>query len=572
MSQMLFNNAIARYREYLLRFRERSAIFLLILIPQFCLNYLSPNSVSVFRELFVPLFWAFFWWMIASIFRSKHYYRLLLVFIGGGYLLLSCIEGYLLLTYQSLYNMTMASVLMATNLREAGEFWITAFESNCLVYILLVGGGMLLITYVVHRVIRGLHAKLVGLIAVFGWGILLVGVIYYYPKIIRDYGYRVTAEFFLENRMLTTPERIALITKDWIDNTNAMAESLAQIGNTAIPEVSVNSPFGGHQVILVLGESVRKDYMHCYGFPLANTPHIDSLIQNEGMIQFEDVISPASHTMGVIEELMTFHTLDMPGRWYETPLLSKVLQAAGYRTRWLSRQEQVSRYVQSVSAIAKTFDETQYLTSGYDDVLLDILPEPIKGGGRSFDVLHTLGSHVFFVERYPASYDRFTADSLRAVWAGAKQRTPEQLTMLAQYANTIYFGDYFLSQVIRRYAREDAIVIYLSDHAQALYDDPEAPDNVGHSLSQYGVRVPMFVYLSPSMRAKYPHLEPQIRLASRRRIMLDVFPYAIAGLLGIDFEAYDAKLDFFSTEYNNDRKRILRQGTQVLHYDDVVAS
>ena len=54
----------------------------------------------------------------------------------------------------------------------------------------------------------------------------------------------------------------------------------------------------GVTVVVVLGESMRRNYMHCYGYPLENTPKQDSLVKTGDLVLFSDAISSAAWTTG----------------------------------------------------------------------------------------------------------------------------------------------------------------------------------------------------------------------------------------------------------------------------------
>lgn len=138
---------------------------------------------------------------------------------------------------------------------------------------------------------------------------------------------------------------------------------------------------------------------------------------------------------------------------------------------------------------------------------------------------------------------------------------------VAHYVNSIYYSDHVAASIMTHYAHTDAIVIYVSDHGQAMYDDPDNPSFAGHALSRGGVTVPLLVYISPSMAEKHPDLKARIFAARDRRIMTDILPYAVTGLVGMRVPEYSPTLDFFSAGYDNDRKRIAYMGDKRLVID-----
>ena len=71
--------------------------------------------------------------------------------------------------------------------------------------------------------------------------------------------------------------------------------------------------------------------------------------------------------------------------------------------------------------------------------------------------------------------------------------------------------------------------------------------------------IPLMVYVSPVLRQTRPELYEQIVAAKDRRIMTDLLSHSICGLLGIKTKYYDPRLDFFSKEYNNARRRLVQR-------------
>ena len=78
-------------------------------------------------------------------------------------------------------------------------------------------------------------------------------------------------------------------------------EQLKQLQQTnTIPIVSVNPQHKTY--IVIIGESVRKDYMSAYGFKYNNTPFTD----NNASLIWDGLIAPASNTQSSIPHLSSY--------------------------------------------------------------------------------------------------------------------------------------------------------------------------------------------------------------------------------------------------------------------------
>ena len=99
---------------------------------------------------------------------------------------------------------------------------------------------------------------------------------------------------------------------------------------------------------------------------------------------------------------------------------------------------------------------------------------------KNFYVIHLMGGHSLYYKRFPYRFTKFTAEDIH----GEQSELPlEKRTELAQYANALYYNDSVVSGIMDRFREEDALVIYLSDHGETIYDD--GSDFAGHVEDLY---------------------------------------------------------------------------------------
>ena len=169
-----------------------------------------------------------------------------------------------------------------------------------------------------------------------------------------------------------------------------------------------------------------------------------------------------------------------------------------------------------------------------------------------FQIVHLMGSHMTYKERYPQAFNKFTSDSLPIHKGEAKD------LVISAYINSLLYTDHIIHEIIERYREENALIIYLSDHGQAVFENPERPDYYEHEVSQAGLMIPLMVYASPALRQEHPEIYEQIVAAKDRKIMTDLLANSICGLLGVKTKYYNARQDFFSSEYDNARRRLVQ--------------
>lgn len=88
-----------------------------------------------------------------------------------------------------------------------------------------------------------------------------------------------------------------------------------------------------------------------------------------------------------------------------------------------------------------------------------------------------MGSHTPYSDRYIHEKAPFTVDQLPKTLPNGKP-TPtdaKRRGIICDYVNSIHYNDQVVSQIFQRYSQTPAIVIYLSDHGQAVFENPERP-------------------------------------------------------------------------------------------------
>lgn len=228
---------------------------------------------------------------------------------------------------------------------------------------------------------------------------------------------------------------------------------------------SVETDAGDKDYILVIGESVRRDYLSSYGYPIFNTPFLSSSKQATIV---EGLISPSHYTAGSLRLMLTYPD-KIDQEWEPRYGLNIIglAKKAGFRTVWFSNQG-YSGIDTPVTAIAKNADHTIFVTGGAytastasDFVLLPMLKSELsrKIKGPRLIVLHTIGSHFWSCKRIvDMPYVYTTSDN--------------SYEELACYVSSIRKADQFLERVTEilnnhtKKNRRSFSLIWFSDHGQ----------------------------------------------------------------------------------------------------------
>ena len=313
-------------------------------------------------------------------------------------------------------------------------------------------------------------------------------------------------------------------------------------------------------VAFILGESTNRNHMSLYGYLLPTTPRFLERNKKEGLCVFQDVISPHGSTIPVMEKIFTFCRTDSSEKWFTYANLFSILRLAGYHVEWLSNQEgfgplsYVSQFYAEQGEIKKfamAFATGNELAN-YDGKLLPILEKSLQVSQRkNFYVLHLMGAHGKYLLRYPEEFEKFSYQDEKDT---EKKFSKEQKRTRAEYDNAVLYNDFVVDEIIRCFEDKDAIVIYVSDHGEDVYDEL---DFAGHSFdTRHGCEIPMIIWTSRQFRASHQELYRRIKRSVNRPFMTDDMIHVVLDLLDIETEDYDPRKSVINDAFDEMRERV----------------
>ena len=311
-------------------------------------------------------------------------------------------------------------------------------------------------------------------------------------------------------------------------------------------------------VIVVVGESASRDYMHAFtpDFPYEDTPWLDSQLGNPDFNVFTNAYSSWSQTVPVLQRALTEQSQYNDKEFFESTSIIDVAKKSGYTTYWFSNQGRYGQYDSAITLVAKTADRAEWtddsynFSDKYDDTLLWYLTQ-VDPNTNNFIVLHIMGSHIYYNNRYPTEFNQWHGDS--------EVSSPES------YANSIHYTDYILSQAFD-YAQKNLnlrAMVYFSDHGENLKISHN-PDVFSYDM----VRIPMFIYLSPEYQQALPGRTRAIRYHRSRYFTNDMLYDTISGLLNAPSSRYIEAQDLTSPNYAYTRANLTTMLGQQTLTDD----
>lgn len=576
-SSVFFSHLVETFSLFVFVFLLQMLLSIHLLMESPFASFGVMTSLPFFVKCTIrSILWCSLSWFLVALVRTGYIRQILTIILVAFFVFLHFLESYLLSQQGVPYSFSIVSIFAATTPSESAEY-LTSLNLGVfirpLIEVLLVGVICRLIGQLKTEDIKLKEITFKGLIIVSISALLFSAydVVFSMP---RTYD-RVKFFGIPMDYTLSPVDRLIWNTYAYQREVNALSEQKDKLAKIDLGALDVQMPYGPINVVVVIGESLRRQYMHLYGYPLSNTPHLDSLSRSQELIKFSNVTSPSTATMESLKRVLSFQQVDSSDPWYKYPALTNVLSRCGYLTYWVSNQDNVGVWMQSINVIAHFSDSIKYIQTragdadnvlstsriSYDSEVLEFLHERDTLRNKSTaQFVHLIGCHMDYNKRYPREYARFNANDIESIGAhGNKQN-------IADYVNSIYYNDDVVYRIIQRYSSSPSLVIYFSDHGETIYDIEGKPDFYGHGVAhKSNVEIPFMVYVSPQLREKAPELYQKIQQAKDRPIVNDLFTNSLLELLGIRTKYSNPKLEFFSSEYDSTRPRIATSMGQIFH-------
>ena len=287
-------------------------------------------------------------------------------------------------------------------------------------------------------------------------------------------------------------------------------------------------------VVFVLGESTDRNHMQLYNYRLPTTPRLTARFERGEIFRFNDTIACANNTSSAMAKIFTFsEKYEYKDDWYLKANLFDILNRAGYYTIWLSNQSPIGVFGNfdkyfSVRCNEKFFIESEDKLARQrqvDGVLLPVLDEYLNHSQeKNFWLIHLYGTHASYSERYPSDFEKFSATDIDKPYEHWRKVT-------AEYDNAVLYNDFIVDEIIRRFEDKNAVLIYISDHGDEVF---EGRDFFGHSYEELGnvhaIEIPALVWASKEFRERYPEKISAIEAAVDRPYRTDYLIHAVLDL------------------------------------------
>ncbi len=220
-------------------------------------------------------------------------------------------------------------------------------------------------------------------------------------------------------------------------------------------------------VLLVIGESSRRHNWQLNGYPRVTNP---LLSKRSGLIWLGNYAAPAVSTAQSVPLMITRKPVASAELWGERSIVA-AFREAGFGTWWISNQQtagihdlQIASYAREAEHVVRA-NVTEFQSRGVDDSALiapvrQALADPHE---QKFIVVHLMGSHFKYEERYPPEASYF-------------QGAQGEQAQIDTYDNSIRFTDFVLDALMAQLEASGvpSVLVYASDHGQLIAGDATA--------------------------------------------------------------------------------------------------
>ncbi len=318
-------------------------------------------------------------------------------------------------------------------------------------------------------------------------------------------------------------------------------------------------------IILVVGESSRYSNWGINGYKRNTSP---KLAKRENLISFSNTVTGAYVTENAVPLILTGVGAPNFESHYKTQGIIGAFKEAGFDTYWLSNQPGDKGNIKVHAMEAEhLFNFRGDKTKDKDmDMLENFKKVMAMPGNRKFIVLHTMGSHFDYSDRYPDSFDFFKPSNktIRTKVHDVKMKH----VLVNSYDNSIRYSDAVLDTIISMAKSQNnfASVVYISDHGEDLLDDK---NNFTYHInamppSRYIGHIPLFIWYSPQVEKKYPEKIVNLKLHKDAATSSQNVIYTLTSLAGISYPKQFPELNLSSPGFKNNPQMLLGEA-QVLY-------
>lgn len=310
-----------------------------------------------------------------------------------------------------------------------------------------------------------------------------------------------------------------------------------------------------HTFVVILGESTSTCHMSLYGYFRETTPLMDA--RKEELEIYTDVVTPDTHTIGVMRKVLTFANHEHPEYFMQKPSIVEMFNSAGFETHWISNGALLSKWGGSYGVIAEEADHLHDLSTYNqpDEIVVSRLEEILSNStqGNKIIFIHLMGNHHAYSARYPKSFEHFDWEKRGDLDVDFRNNYMKKT--IDEYDNSILYGDFVFNSILDQIKKIEgsSYLLFFSDHGEEVYDTRNVRGHLMSNVYPCQCQIPFVLWRSES----YKNEMPDIVIDTSRPYSIENVIYSLSTLSGLRYEGNNQEESIFSAEYKIPEKRLV---------------
>ena len=530
-------------------------VFLISLISNLSYIYINYSDYkSIFLIFSLSATYSFIITLPSLFIKNRSFLYVFYVIVIFSLMILLILDYYLLFTFSKIINSDVIDIIFETNFNEIKNFF-QAYISIKLVILVIT-----ITTALVYGCIK--LSKLLSkykTISFIGCFFILSGLLILFYSFFSFIKYkngdnlpqyssltRSIYSTYIHNKRVKEIEHLAQISENYFENNKFETEKDLII-------------------CLVIGESHSYFHTPAYGYDKNTFPLMGKVNEEDGqgsVVWFNDIISIADHTLTAMESIFSLNKYQ---DFSSSVLFPVCFKSLGYKTSLYDNQYLINKNVSILNSKAISdvvFDYRNPIITSDDNLIsqYDIQDD------KELVIFHLNGSHYTYADRYP--HDKFyiydPSDYDNTISANKRK-------ILAHYDNSLRFTDYVLYNLIDKLKNKSAVMVYLSDHGEEIFDQG---DFLGHGAAHaqpspnFQIRIPMFIWMSDGYKKDFPEKVLNIMSTSEKPGLSDDISHLL-----LDLSLKNNEIPGFNRKrsiINNDYEKPLRIVLNSINFDKII--
>lgn len=499
-------------------------------------EYHLLNFVGILSVISLAGIISFIISLFLGLFRNFPFLRKVLgFFITGIFIVILLVDVFLLVNFSTTFYETIFNIVGGTNFEETKGFIVTYTSYKTITALSFV----LLLCVIIYQ----LSYKIVNVKPLVIRWFVLVALFFSFVKISLSVYSSLVYGFGGHLAAYSSLSRIGRCIYIYYKTSQ---ETMLLIDNLRKFDIIENNKLC-KKMIVIIGESYSKYHSQLYGYTKDTTPLLQSKVENDQLILYSDVITSFNDTERAIKSILSLSETPID-KYSDYPLFPYLFKKAGYYTVNIDNMDLAfdTKRIKDSKFLSETmYDFRNAYKHDFDEGVLEWLDvDEIEHPYQLF-VIKLKGQHYTYKDTFPSSFEKFNGKDYEDLQLNAFQKQ-----IVADYDNSTLYNDYVINSIIDYFAEDIAVVIYMSDHGEEVY---ETRDYIGHGGVpddiKYQIEVPFMIWMSESYKLANPSIVKNIIDNKNVAYVTDDVAHTILDMAGITCAHFQSERSVASNNF-----------------------